>query len=198
VKYGPSSIKIINSFGDDSEIITFQSCNIPERLWKGSNPIIATSLRIDHPLKILLETEGGNKMDLILKQDISKLMADTAETKLALERLEEDHAVWARKREEKDLTTFINNVQELEFDVSVLMGDCFFLSRIEKGRRTMEDFHQAYVCMNALFQDIKRARNDLNKAYICPEELSGLKIDWKRLRKSIGRIQKHIQDGKAL
>ena len=137
-------------------------------------------------------------MDLILKQDISKLMTDTVETKSALERLEKDHAVWARKREEKDLTTFINNVQELEFDVSVLMGDCFFLSHVEKNRKTMEDFHQAYVYMNALFQDIKRARNDLNKAYICPEELSGLKIDWKRLRKSIGRIQKHIQDGKAL
>jgi hypothetical protein len=146
----------------------------------------------------LLETEGGNKMDLILKQDIGKLMADTADTKLALERLEKDHALWARKREEKDLAEFIKNVQELEFDVSVLMGDCFFLSHKEKNMRTMEGFHQAYVYMNALFQDLKKARNDLNEAYICPEELRDLEIDWGRLRKSIGKIQKHLQDGKAL
>ena len=136
-------------------------------------------------------------MDLILKRDIRKLMADTEGTKFALERLEKDHAIWARNSEEKDIEQFINRVKQLESDVSLLMSDCFCLSREYEGR-DIEDFHRAYVYMNALFQDLKKARKDLNRAYVYPEELRELEIDWARFKKSIEKIQKHLRDGKPL
>ena len=41
-------------------------------------------------------------MDLELNRDIRKLMADTEKFKQTLEKLEQDQAVWARKREEKE------------------------------------------------------------------------------------------------
>ena len=133
-------------------------------------------------------------MDLILKRDIRKLMADTEGTKFALERLEKDHAIWARNSEEKDIEQFINRVKLLESDVSILMSDCFCLSSEYEGR-DIEDFHQAYVYMNALFEDLKKARKDLNRTYVSPEELRQLEIDWGRFRKTIREIQKHLQAG---
>jgi hypothetical protein len=124
-------------------------------------------------------------------------MFDTEGAKFALERLEEDHAIWARSREEKDITQLIKRVRQLEFDVSILMSDCFCLSH-EYEESDIEGFHLAYVHMNALFQDLKKARRNLDKEYISSEELSELEIDWGRFRKSIEKIQKHLQDEKPL
>jgi hypothetical protein len=146
---------------------------------------------------LYIKTQGESTMDLILKRDVRKLMADTEGAKFALETLEKDHVNWTSRREEKDIAQLLKRVKQLEFDVSLLMGECFCLSYEYEGE-DIEDFHQAYVYMNALFQDLKKARKDLNRAYVYPEEFRELEIDWSRIRKSMGKIQRHLRVGKTL
>ena len=136
-------------------------------------------------------------MGLAIVQDIRKLMAVTENVKRALKVLEEDNAVWARRREEKDLTKLIERVKELETNVSVMMSHFVAVSRRDEGGRITEGLHNAFACLNNLFQDLKKARRDLNDAYIHPGEIKQLEIDWGRFMKTIGQIQKHLHHGKT-
>jgi hypothetical protein len=139
--------------------------------------------------------ERGDFMDVIIRHDIRKLIADTERVRQALETLEEDHAVWARRREERDLATSIEKVKQLEFDISSMMCDCSSSSRYEEGRGVMEGIHHVFACLNTLFQDLKKAREDLNEAYIHPDEIEQLEIDWGRLRKTVEQIQRCLHEG---
>jgi len=145
--------------------------------------------------KFLIDMKGGDIMDLTLKRDIRKLMVDTEDVKRALDMLEQDHATWARKREEKDLKKIIERVKGLEFDVSTMMSDCSSLPHQEESKGINEDLHQAFRRLNALFEDIKEVRSELNGSYIHAGELWQLEIDWGRFRKTIREIQKHLQAG---
>jgi hypothetical protein len=136
-------------------------------------------------------------MDLAIVQDIRKLMAVTENVKRALQVLEEDNAVWARRREERDLIKLIDRVKELETDVSVLMSHFVSVSRREEGGRISEGLCHAFACLNNLFQDLKKARKELNDAYIHPGEIKQLEIDWARFMKTIGQIQKHLHQGRT-
>ena len=135
-------------------------------------------------------------MDLIIQRDIEKLLADTENVKKTLIILEKDHSVWARKREEKDLAKLIERVKQSESDVSLMMSDCLSFGRYEGKKGVIEGIHHAYVCLNSLFQDLKKVREDLNEVYIRPDEIEQLEIDWCRFKKAVGQIQKHLEDEK--
>ena len=60
----------------------------------------------------------------------------------------------------------------------------------------VDSLHRAFASLDILFNDLKEVRTDLNDSYIRPGELKQLEIDWDRLKKMIGQIQKHLQDSK--
>jgi len=134
-------------------------------------------------------------MDFDLNQDIRKLMADTDNFKQTLEKLEQDQAVWARKREEKDLKKIIKCVNRLESDVSAMMSDCACLTNQEESMVVEVDLHHAFRGVNTLFEDLKKVSAELAGSYIHREELDQLEIDWGRFSKTVGQIQKHLQGG---
>jgi hypothetical protein len=134
-------------------------------------------------------------MDFDLNQDIRKLMADTDKFKRSLEKLEQDQAAWARNREEKDLKKIIKCVNRLESDVSRMMSDCACLTNQEESKVVEADLHHAFRGVNALFEDLKEVSAELAGSYIHRGELDQLEIDWGRFSKTVGQIQKHLQDG---
>jgi hypothetical protein len=131
-------------------------------------------------------------MDFDLNQDLRKLMADADKFKQALEKLKQDQAVWARKREEKDLKKIIEWVNRLEFDVNTMMSDYACLTNGEDGTVARVDLRLALRGLDALFQDLKDVRADLNDSYIHRGELDRLEVDWGRFNKTVGHIQKHF------
>jgi len=134
-------------------------------------------------------------MDFDLNQDIRKLMADTDKFKRSLEKLEQDQAAWARNREEKDLKKIIKCVNRLESDVSRMMSDCACLTNQEESKVVEVDLHHAFRGVNALFEDLKEVSAELAGSYIHRGELDQLEIDWGRFSKTVGQIQKNLQDG---
>jgi hypothetical protein len=136
-------------------------------------------------------------MDLVIRRDIRQLVHDAQEVQRGLDMLEQDHDDWARERQQYDLTQLIKRVNRLESDVSMMQSDCMSMGlRYQKGGtwQVVDSLHRAFATLNILFNDLKQVRTDLNDSYIHPAELKQLEIDWVRLKKTIGQIQKHLQD----
>ncbi len=129
-----------------------------------------------------------------LKGDIQKLAKDNQRLKSELDKLEQDHSAWAFRGEEKDLKDIISCLKRLEADVSVMASDCSLSARRHDGNGFQQDLHHAYVHINALFEDVKKARNDLQRAYIYPKELNRMEIDWGRLKKTLVEIAEHLEN----
>ena len=132
-------------------------------------------------------------MELVLKKDIDTLIGDAKNVKQGLEALEQDHAVWARDQEHEDLMNILEGVKGLEFDVSIMMADCFSLSQAKRNNGIRGDFHQAYKNLNILFEDLKKAREEMDKSYVVHRELEQLEIDWARFRKTVTHIQEDLE-----
>jgi hypothetical protein len=139
--------------------------------------------------------KGANNMDSDLYRDIRKLMADTEKSKQTLEKLEQDQAAWDRKSEEKDLKKIIGCVSLLESDVSTMMSDCACLTSQAASKNVEVDLHHAFRALNAMFEDLKGVSAELAVSYIHRGKLDQLEIDWGRFRKTVGKIQKHLQGG---
>ena len=135
-------------------------------------------------------------MDFAIREDIQQLVHDAKEVQRGLDILEQDHNDWARERQEYDLIRLIKRVNRLESDVSMMQSDCMsmVLRYKEDGTSQVVDgLHRAFATLNILFNDLKQVRTDLNDSYIHSEELKQLEVDWDRLRKTVGQIQKHLQ-----
>jgi len=140
-------------------------------------------------------------MDLIIRRDIRQLMLGTKKLQRELGILEQDHDAWARERQQYDLIQIIKRVKRLESDVSVMQSDCMSmgLSHHEDGSwQVVESLHRTFATLNILFNDLKQVRMELNNSYIHPHELKQLEIDWGQFRKTIGQIQKHLQDNENI
>jgi len=111
-----------------------------------------------------------------INRDIQKLTKDNLKLKSELEKLEQDHTAWALNREEKDLEEIANSLKRLETDVGVMVSDCSLLVSRDDGDGLREDLHHAYVHLNSLFEDIKKARTDLERAYIQPGEIGRIRV----------------------
>jgi hypothetical protein len=127
-----------------------------------------------------------------LKGDIQKLAKDNLKLKSELEKLEQDHAAWALSREEKDLEEITSCLKRLETDVSVMASDCSSRINGHNGNGVGRDLHHAYVHLNSLFEDVKKARTGLERAYIQPGEIGRIEVDWGRLKKTVTEIVAHF------
>ena len=132
-------------------------------------------------------------MKRILKKDIDKLMNDTKKVKQEIEVLEQDHAICATDQEDKDLMDILDDVKGLEVDVSVMMGDCFFLSQEKKNIGVKGDLHQAYKNLTILFKDLKKMREEITTSYVVKRELEQLEIDLMRFRKTVMQIKEDLE-----
>jgi hypothetical protein len=127
-------------------------------------------------------------------EDIKKLMEDNNRLHLRLERLEQDHAAWALKQEERDLEEITTSLKQMEIDVGVMLSTCFSLVRDHNGNGIGQNLRHAYVCLDALFQDVKKARSDLQLTYMQSYDLTQMQIDWARLKKTVGEILHYLKD----
>ncbi|RLB32392.1 MAG: hypothetical protein DRH12_19545, partial [Deltaproteobacteria bacterium] len=139
-------------------------------------------------------------MDLVIRRDIRKLLHDTQEIQKGLDMLEQDHDDWARERQRYDLARVIKRVNRLESDVSMMQSDCMSMGLIyhEDGIwQVVDSLHRTFASLDILFNDLKQVRTDLSDSYIHPGELKQLEVDWDRLNKTIGQIQKHLQNSES-
>jgi len=127
-------------------------------------------------------------------EDIKKLLEDNNRLQLKLERLEQDHAAWAATQEQKDLEEIATSLKQMEIDVGVMLSSCFSLVRHHYGNGIGENLRHAYVCLDALFEDVKKAGRDLEMAFIHPDDLKQMRIDWGRLKKTVGEIADYLED----
>ncbi len=132
-------------------------------------------------------------MEFVLEKDVRRLIDDTGKVKQGLDLLEKDHAAWFRDRERKDLVDILGGVKKLESDVSLVMSHCFSLSQVKRNNGIRGDLHQAFKNLNILFEDLKMAREDLDKSYVDHRELEKLEIDWARFRKTVTQIQEDLE-----
>ena len=140
-------------------------------------------------------------MNLMIRQDIRQLVLDAQMVRKGLAELKQDHEAWARERQENDLRSVFNHLKCLEFDVSTLQADCMFVSRIQRERgawRVLDSLHLAFVALNSLFMDLKKMKKEFEEACVSSADVKRLEIDWGRLSKTVGQIEKHLGKGEDL
>ncbi|MFC1863046.1 hypothetical protein ACFL1Z_03740 [Thermodesulfobacteriota bacterium] len=116
-----------------------------------------------------------------------------------MEMFENDHALWARRKEEKDLSDFINCISQIEVDISIIMSEFVTSNKNseENGGYAIQGMQHSFSYMNDLFHNIKKIRKDLDRSYIRPDELETLEIDWARFRKNIIQTLNYPQDERS-
>ena len=134
-------------------------------------------------------------MNTIIKRDSDRLAAHAERVKQGLERLEQDCSAWARKREQEDLVDLMEDLKGVEVDVSLMLTDCISTGcqfGDEAPKVVFHDLPEIFGCLDTLFNDLKKARLQLDKAYIHSKILDHLEIDYGRFRKLIGTVQRHL------
>jgi hypothetical protein len=137
-------------------------------------------------------------MGSMIHRDTQRIAGDAERITHGLECLARDRLVWARKREEKDLMDLIEGLKGLEIDVSLMLTDCISAGcqvGEEAPKVVFHDFRELFSCLDALFNGLKRARLELDRAYIHPAVLEHLEVDLVRFRKLIGEVQRHLNEG---
>ena len=127
-------------------------------------------------------------------EEIRKLQEDNHRLQLRLEKLEQDHAAWAATQEQKDLEEIATALKDMEVDVGVMLSACFSLVRRHYRNGIGDNLRHAYVCLDALFEDVKKAGRDLGTAYIHPGDLKQMRMDWGRLKKTVGEIADYLAE----
>jgi archaellum biogenesis ATPase FlaH len=137
-------------------------------------------------------------MDLMLNQDIRRILLDMEKARSGLERLKRDYVAWDREREEKDLVRLIQQARRLEIDLSLILSDCMSPRRSseEADPDISQDLHQVFVALNRLFSNLKNVRLELSQAYIHPDTLKHLEVLCDRFAKKIEKIQEDLQGEK--
>jgi hypothetical protein len=144
--------------------------------------------------------KGGNLMNGVIHRDSDRLTVHAERIKQGLERLEQDCSAWARKREEKDLGDLMEDLQRIEMDVSLMLTDCISAGcqcGEEAPKVVFHDFREVFGCLDTLFNGLKKARLQLDRAYIHSAILDHLEIDYGRFRKLIGKVQRHLNAQKS-
>ena len=134
-------------------------------------------------------------MNSIVQHNVQKLQNDIGEVRLVLEMLEDHRALWERRREEIDVSHFIDCISKIEVDISLTVNN-FMLNNKEGGKDEpyiLEGMRQAFSHVNDLFQDIKNVSKDLYMSFIKQDELETLEIDLARFRKDIIQLLNYIE-----
>ena len=134
-------------------------------------------------------------MDSMVQYDVQKLTNDIEEVRQVLELLENDRFLWARTREEKDISDLIDCISKIEVDLSVSMNNLIANNNSSKNEGfVIEKMQHAFSYVNDLFHDVKNIKNELESFYIQADELETLEIDWARFRKNIFQVMNYMQD----
>ena len=134
-------------------------------------------------------------MDYVLYRDAQKLLEDSEKIKQDLGRLEQDRSLWAREAEKGELVSMMEVLKEVEIDVSMMTRDCVSAHQSSGNdgfRVIFHDLHQAFVYLDALFNDIKKTRSALQYAYIYPSLLERLEMNCGRFTKTVEHIRTDI------
>jgi hypothetical protein len=135
-------------------------------------------------------------MNSMAQHDVQRLINDIEEVGQVLEMLENDHTLWARRQQEKDISDFINYITQIEVDISILMNRFVTNNKNseENEGHVVEGMRHTFSYINDLFHDIKNIRKDLDRSYIPPDELKILEIDWARFRKNMRQVLNYMKD----
>lgn len=60
-------------------------------------------------------------------------------------------------------------------------------------REILGSLQRAFVNLDILYDDLKKAKTELNGEYVLLKDLRRLEVDLSRLRKSIKQIKKHLR-----
>ena len=134
-------------------------------------------------------------MNSMAQHDVQRLVNDLEEVRQVLGMLENDHSLWAREQQEKDISDFINYITQIEVDISILMNRFVADNKNseENEGHVFEEMRHTFSYINDLFHDIKNIRKDLDRSYIQPDELKVLEIDWARFRKTVVQIRVDLE-----
>jgi hypothetical protein len=139
--------------------------------------------------------KGGNLMNALIHRDSDGLTAHAERIKQGLQRLEQDCSVWARKRQEKDLVDLMEDFKGVQNGVNLMLTDCICARSqhgAEAAKSVFDDLCEILCCLDPLFNVLKKARMQLDEAYIHPAILDRLEIEYGRFRKLIGTLQTHV------
>ena len=134
-------------------------------------------------------------MNRMLQTDMTTLLGDTERIGQDMERLRQDYSVWARKREEKDLADLQEDLKGAEVDVSLLLTHCVSGGchcGEDASKAIFHDLHDLFCCLDKLFNDLKKAREQLEEAHIHAVSLEHFDVDYGRLSKLIGEIRGYL------
>ena len=128
-------------------------------------------------------------MDKLTDRDyVERLEGDIENLRWRLGKLKEDHAAWERTLEEDDLESIKASLIQMEYDLDLMFTNCFALLARDHDSVTQAYVHHLYETLNSLFEDVKRARDNLEKAFIPRGDLEQMEIDCSRLEKTTGKI----------
>ena len=134
-------------------------------------------------------------MNAAIGRGSDRLAAQSERIRQDLQRLEKDRSAWAREREEKDLADLMDDLKSVERDVGPMLTDCVCVSsrRGEEAPKVVfRDLHEIFVCLDTLFNGLKKARLQLDRAYIRDALLDHIEINYSRFAKLIVKVQRHL------
>ncbi len=126
------------------------------------------------------------------ERDLLDILESNLKLREQLASLERDSENWDREREMNDLESISALVKKLEEDISKTMSDFSAAGGGAKAPVVREDFRHAFQIMNELFKDLKEVKQKLEEAYLQPEKVRQLEIDWERLEKTFETMEKHL------
>ena len=122
------------------------------------------------------------------KTDMARLMEDSMRFKGAMEDLMRDYQSWERDREAADLKYMIVQIKKIEGDITRFRGGMERFEVKKKDEDLSESLRHVFKITDALFQDVKNVRESFETAYIDPEMLRCMEIDWRRLEKTVEKL----------
>jgi hypothetical protein len=135
-------------------------------------------------------------MELMLRKNVRGLLLDASKVHHSLEMLRKHQQTWVGQSQQDDVADLVEQVKRLQFDVSMVLGDCALLTRKHEQQGNdlvLRDIHGAFRIINGLFDDLKQTRADLKRGYGSASNLRRLNIDWGRLKKSLDHVQVHLR-----
>jgi len=129
-----------------------------------------------------------------LRWNAWKLMDDVKKTRGDLAKLEKHCRKKAVELKQKDLSDLVDEIKEVEVDVSLMLVDSVFAdfhSGEENGVIAIE-IPRVFVHLDALFGDIKRARSEYKEGLVSPQTMDRLNIDCRRFIKALWTIEKEL------
>ena len=134
-------------------------------------------------------------MNFVILGDMRQLVVDARKVQRELDMLAQDHKTWTKEREQNGLANLIDHLKKLEFDLSIIQADCVSIGHIhQKDSAWQASLHRCFVILNNLFNDLKKMKREMNKAYIYSSDVKELEIDWGRFSKTVWQIESHLRN----